>query len=65
MYKHSALQTYLDYTYTTYSGEFVDGKFHGDGEISYQNTTFKGTFKDGKQHGFGQFTWSNGYYYKG
>lgn len=40
-----------------YSGEFVNGFFHGDGVLTFPDgSKYEGHFEVGKYHGFGVYT---------
>ncbi len=46
---------------TTYTGEFKDGKFNGQGTMTYPNgNTYTGAFKDGLPIGQGTITYPDG-----
>jgi hypothetical protein len=50
----------------TYSGEFVDGEFHGQGTYKYNNGDgYTGDFVEGKFHGQGTYKYNGGDVYKG
>ena len=54
----------------TYVGERKDGKYHGQGTLTYSyddqyRGEFKGEFKDGEYHGQGTLTYHNGSVYVG
>ena len=37
-----------------YKGEFLDGKFHGQGEVTFEaGCRYKGRFKNGLYEGYG------------
>ena len=42
-----------------YHGEFLNGRYHGDGLMEYENgDAYEGKWKDGHRHGPGIFTWA-------
>ena len=49
-----------------YDGEYKDGKYHGEGRLSYSNgDEYSGGWKDGKYDGEGELSYSNGDVYFG
>jgi len=48
-----------------YTGEFIDDKRHGNGELHGLNHKYIGQFKDDKYHGYGTYTWLDGTQYIG
>ena len=53
-------------TKETYVGERENGKYHGQGTLTYlDGDKYVGEFKDGKKHGQGTYTWSDGENYLG
>jgi hypothetical protein len=49
--------TYVDNEGNTYVGQFMDGKYEGDGELTYvSGDIFKGVFTAGKVYGDGTYT---------
>lgn len=49
-----------------YEGDFLDGKYHGFGKMTYvSEDVYEGEFQFGKKHGQGVYTWSDGDYYDG
>ncbi len=49
-----------------FSGQFVDGKIHGEGTILFSNgDKYAGQWKDHQREGIGQFTFADGRVYKG
>ena len=50
----------------TYTGEFLDGKIEGEGEMTWEDgRNYTGQFKDGKEDGQGTYRWANGNMYIG
>jgi hypothetical protein len=44
-----------------YKGDFLNGKFHGEGQLTYSNEDkYSGSFRYNKKHGFGRMMFSNG-----
>lgn len=48
-----------------YKGEFVDGNFHGQGELDFNGRRYEGTFSEGLKHGYGSLKYKNGNIYVG
>lgn len=51
-----------------YKGELSEGKFHGQGELTYPDPDgrrYKGEWENGKKHGKGTYSWADGSRYKG
>ena len=49
-----------------YEGEYSDGKFHGNGKLSYPSgSLYDGCFVNGQRSGKGHYTWPNGKTYDG
>ena len=49
-----------------YSGERLNGKFHGNGTYVWTNgDKYSGEWRDGRKHGQGRYEWSNGEKYAG
>ena len=48
-----------------YVGEFLNGKFHGQGIFTYKGRKYVGQYKNHKRHGQGTYTYSNGDKYVG
>lgn len=49
-----------------YTGEWLEGKFHGTGTaLYYDNTEYSGGFQDGKRHGNGMLSLASGDRYDG
>lgn len=49
-----------------YEGDFVDGRFEGEGTFHYANgNVYKGQWKANKRHGKGVMTWVDGASYVG
>jgi hypothetical protein len=42
-----------------YEGQFMDGLYHGKGELTTSEGLYIGDFREGKQHGYGEFKWNN------
>lgn len=50
----------------TYTGEFVAGKWHGQGTVQYPDgSVFQGSFVSGFREGRGRFQWADGEVYDG
>jgi hypothetical protein len=50
----------------TYTGEFKDGKFHGQGTYTHRDgSKYVGEFKEGHRSGQGTYTWPDGATYTG
>ena len=59
----SDLETYPDFTI---EGDFVDGKAHGKGKLTYPDgKVYEGNFSGGKPHGKGKITYPDGEVYEG
>ena len=51
---------------TGYEGEKLDGKYHGQGTMTWSNgDKYEGEWKDGKLHGQGTLTWYDGWKHVG
>lgn len=50
---------------STYSGQIVDGKRHGNGTCQTRTGHFTGQWKMDQQHGKGEQTWTDGRVYEG
>lgn len=51
---------------TTYSGDFLFGKFHGQGKyFTEDGNVYEGGWKNGKMDGNGRYTWTDGTVYDG
>jgi hypothetical protein len=49
-----------------YSGEWLDGKFHGHGTYTWPNGgRYTGAYKNGLKHGSGVYEWADGNKYDG
>uniref|UniRef100_A0A7S1UWF6 Uncharacterized protein n=1 Tax=Grammatophora oceanica TaxID=210454 RepID=A0A7S1UWF6_9STRA len=49
-----------------YSGEWLDGKFHGKGTYTWPNGgKYVGSYKNGLKHGYGVYVWADGNKYDG
>ena len=48
-----------------YVGEFLNGKFHGQGIFTHEGRKYVGQYKNHKRHGQGTYTYSNGDKYVG
>jgi len=48
-----------------YEGEYVKGKAHGKGRVTFDGCVYEGDWVDGKYHGQGRRTWSDGSFYEG
>jgi len=53
-----------------YEGQFVDGKFEGQGHMVWRDTlldimAYDGQFKNHKKHGSGKLSWPDGRFYNG
>ena len=53
-------------SYTTYLGEYKNGKYHEDGTYTWETgAKYVGKFKNGKYHGQGTYTGADGRKYDG
>ena len=65
-YKWTMCESKKIFYYGEYSGEFKDGKMHGQGTFTYLNgEKYVGEFKDDNLNGQGTFTYSDGSKYIG
>ena len=48
-----------------YVGEFLNGKFHGQGMFTHEGRKYVGQYKNHKRHGQGTYTYANGDKYVG
>jgi hypothetical protein len=63
---HNCLGTYVYEDGTTYSGDWMSNKPHGQGNLIYPSgDKYSGSFKNGKMHGHGTYTYENGDMYAG
>ncbi len=44
----------------TYSGEFLQNRYHGKGSLAFEDSVITGEFRNGKAHGKGKQTFSDG-----
>ena len=49
----------------SYSGDFKDCKFDGEGRYTWPWKTYTGTFKNNTMYGYGVMNWENGTIYDG
>jgi hypothetical protein len=52
----SGTLTNTDGSKIIYAGDFMNGKFHGQGELVEDNMLYKGGFKNGLKHGLANIT---------
>ncbi|MDA8866592.1 trypsin-like peptidase domain-containing protein [Porticoccaceae bacterium] len=63
---HNCLGTYAYEDGTTYSGDWMSNKPHGQGNLIYPSgDKYSGSLKNGKRHGHGTYTYENGDMYAG
>mmetsp|Transcript_11908 Transcript_11908/g.19895 ORF Transcript_11908/g.19895 Transcript_11908/m.19895 type:complete len:177 (-) Transcript_11908:9-539(-) len=45
-----------------YEGDYLDGRYHGRGKLTYKHCVYEGTFMNGEMHGHGKLTVRGGYF---
>jgi len=59
-------KTQADEDGNIYSGEFLNGKYHGHGKLIFNDgQVYEGAWASGKMHGKGKITWPEGDVYEG